>query len=58
MADLYPELRGYVVPADWLMEYVFEHHQHADDTDGTAFIPSVPLEKWLRANARKEVGRG
>lgn len=58
MSDLYPELAGYVIPADALMDYVFAHHQHADDTDGTAFVNSVPLEKWLRDNARKENHRG
>jgi hypothetical protein len=51
VADLYPELAGLVVPADKLMEYVFNHHKHMTDHAGMPYVESLPLEKWLRAAA-------
>jgi hypothetical protein len=53
MTDLYPELRGMTVPADELMAYIYEHHDHHGEPDYLPFVLSIPLERWLRQHARK-----
>lgn len=53
MSALYPELAGKTVPADALMEYLFNFHQHSELLeDGDPYVFSLPLEKWLREAAR------
>jgi hypothetical protein len=50
MSDLYPELRGQVVDAEALMTYIFNHHEH-HGAEGTPYVPSLPLDQWLRDQA-------
>jgi hypothetical protein len=50
----YPELRGLVVSAEELMAYIFDHHSHGPSPDYWPHVPSLPLERWLRNNARPE----
>lgn len=56
---MYPELHGYVVDAQALMTYIFEHHRHSENVgEGDPYVMSLPLDRWLRDNARKEKRRG
>lgn len=52
MSALYPELGGKMVPADELMQWVFENHEHSNTPDSDPYVWSLPLERWLREAAR------